>query len=171
MLVTAYLAIVVLLALCVALELTARRITPPEEKLSALANPAFRRFQTIFMRAYLLALWADWLQGPYLYKLYRHYSFLESQIAILYVCGLGSCVLFAPFAGWLPQDEYSGDCLPPCWQPRLNLGTFIVTLRYMIFQRNGFPVLSPQQLPGITDLQLEQGLWQTCWQNGSTSGL
>ncbi|XP_072306020.1 molybdate-anion transporter [Eucyclogobius newberryi] len=103
MLVTAYLAIVFLLVLCVFLELTARRITPPEEKSSAVANPAFRRFQTIFLRAYLLALWADWLQGPYLYKLYRHYSFLESQIAILYVCGLASCVLFAPFSGWLPQ--------------------------------------------------------------------
>lgn len=103
MLVTAYLAIVFLLALCVGLELTARRITPAEEKPSALANPAFRRFQSIFLRAYLLALWADWLQGPYLYKLYRHYSFLESQIAILYVCGLASCVLFAPFSGWLPQ--------------------------------------------------------------------
>uniref|UniRef100_A0A3P9LWN1 Molybdate-anion transporter n=1 Tax=Oryzias latipes TaxID=8090 RepID=A0A3P9LWN1_ORYLA len=103
MLVTAYLAVIFLLALCVGLELTARRITPPESTPSAVANPAFRRFQKIFLRAYLLALWADWLQGPYLYKLYRHYSFLESQIAILYVCGLASCVLFAPFSGWLPQ--------------------------------------------------------------------
>ncbi|CAB1336703.1 unnamed protein product [Coregonus sp. 'balchen'] len=104
MLVTAYLAIVVLLALCVGLELTARRLTPPQPTPSAVGtNPAFRRFQTLFLRGYLLALWADWLQGPYLYKLYRHYSFLESQIAILYVVGLASCVLFAPVAGWLPQ--------------------------------------------------------------------
>ncbi|CDQ59494.1 unnamed protein product [Oncorhynchus mykiss] len=104
MLVTAYLAIVVLLALCVGLELTARRLTAPQPTPSAVGtNPAFRRFQTLFLRGYLLALWADWLQGPYLYKLYRHYSFLESQIAILYVVGLASCVLFAPVAGWLPQ--------------------------------------------------------------------
>lgn len=103
MLVTAYLAIVVLLALCVGLELTARRLTPPLPAPTAVANPAFRRFQSTFLRAYLLALWADWLQGPYLYKLYRHYSFLESQIAILYVCGLASCVLFAPFSYWLPH--------------------------------------------------------------------
>ncbi|MED6290506.1 Molybdate-anion transporter [Characodon lateralis] len=101
--VTAYFAIIVLLALCVGLEFTARRLTPPQSTPTAVANPAFRRFQSIFLRAYLLALWADWLQGPYLYKLYRHYSFLESQIAILYVCGLASCVLFAPFSGWLPQ--------------------------------------------------------------------
>lgn len=103
MLVTAYLAVIVLLALCAALELTARRLTPHQPSPTAVANPAFRRFQTLFLRGYLLALWADWLQGPYLYKLYRHYSFLESQIAILYVCGLASCVLFAPVAGWLPQ--------------------------------------------------------------------
>lgn len=103
MLVTAYLAIIVLVVLCVGLELTARRLTPPQSAPTAVANPAFRHFQSTFLRAYLLALWADWLQGPYLYKLYRHYSFLESQIAILYVCGLASCVLFAPFAGWLPQ--------------------------------------------------------------------
>lgn len=103
MLVTVYLAIIVLLALCVVLELTARRLTPHQPSPTAVANPAFRRFQTLFLRGYLVALWADWLQGPYLYKLYRHYSFLESQIAILYVCGLASCVLFAPVAGWLPQ--------------------------------------------------------------------
>ncbi|XP_008317112.1 molybdate-anion transporter [Cynoglossus semilaevis] len=102
MLVTAYFAIIVLLTLCFVLEFTARRLTP-NQSTAAVANPAFRRFQTIFLRAYLLALWADWLQGPYLYKLYRHYSFLESQIAILYVCGLAACVLFAPFSSWLPQ--------------------------------------------------------------------
>ncbi|XP_053706466.1 molybdate-anion transporter [Synchiropus splendidus] len=101
MLVTAYLAFVVLLFLCAALELAARKLTPQAGSASVV-NPAFRRFQTVFLQAYLLALWSDWLQGPYLYKLYRHYSFLESQIAILYVCGLASCVLFAPVSGWLP---------------------------------------------------------------------
>ncbi|KAI1892271.1 hypothetical protein AGOR_G00131630 [Albula goreensis] len=103
MLVTAYLAFVLLAALCVGLELAARRALPPQPAPTAVANPAFRGFQTLFLRGYLLALWADWLQGPYLYKLYRHYSFLESQIAILYVCGLASCVLFSPVATWLPQ--------------------------------------------------------------------
>uniref|UniRef100_A0A663FHQ8 Molybdate-anion transporter n=1 Tax=Aquila chrysaetos chrysaetos TaxID=223781 RepID=A0A663FHQ8_AQUCH len=58
------------------------------------ANPAFRRFQRGYYRVYLPALAADWLQGPYLYKLYQHYRFLEGQIAILYVCGFASSVLF-----------------------------------------------------------------------------
>ncbi|XP_048840519.1 molybdate-anion transporter [Brienomyrus brachyistius] len=103
MLVTSYLAFLLLLALCLGLELTARRTVPTQPVPTASTNPSFRSFQTLFLRGYLLALWADWLQGPYLYKLYRHYSFLESQIAILYVCGLASCVLFTPAAAWLPQ--------------------------------------------------------------------
>ncbi|KAI7794571.1 molybdate-anion transporter [Triplophysa rosa] len=103
MFVTAYLAFIVLVGLVVALEITARRLASSQTTQTAVANPAFRRFQNLFLKVYLLALWADWLQGPYLYKLYRHYNFLESQIAILYVCGLGSSVLFSPVAGWLPQ--------------------------------------------------------------------
>ncbi|XP_006629452.1 molybdate-anion transporter [Lepisosteus oculatus] len=100
MLVTAYLSFLVLLALCLGLELSACRAQPRQA--AHAANPVFRSFQTLFLRGYLLALWADWLQGPYLYKLYRHYNFLESQIAILYVFGLASCILFAPVASWLP---------------------------------------------------------------------
>ncbi|KAL4646185.1 molybdate-anion transporter [Arapaima gigas] len=115
MLVSVYLAFVVLLALCLGLELAVRRTTSPQATSVAVTNPAFRNFQTLFLQGYLLALWADWLQGPYLYKLYRHYSFLESQIAILYVCGLASCVLFAPVAGWLPQAlGYRRTCLLFC---------------------------------------------------------
>ncbi|XP_035236418.1 molybdate-anion transporter [Anguilla anguilla] len=104
MLAVAYVTLAVLALLCGGLELVARRASPPPQPgLTGAANPAFRGFQALFLRGYLLALWADWLQGPYLYKLYRHYSFLESQIAILYVCGLASCLLFAPVAAWLPQ--------------------------------------------------------------------
>lgn len=100
---TAYLAFVALVVLCAGLELAARRVTSHQSAQASIANPAFLGFQKLFLKTYLLALWADWLQGPYLYKLYQHYSFLESQIAILYVCGLASCVLFAPVAGWLTQ--------------------------------------------------------------------
>ncbi|NXD88845.1 MFSD5 protein, partial [Halcyon senegalensis] len=55
-------------------------------------------FQLGYYRVYLPALAADWLQGPYLYKLYQHYRFLEGQIAILYVCGFASAVLFGSVA-------------------------------------------------------------------------
>ncbi|NWX19606.1 MFSD5 protein, partial [Aegotheles bennettii] len=58
--------------------------------------PAFRRFQSSYCRAYLPALAADWLQGPFLYKLYLTYGFLEAQIAVLYACGLASAALLGP---------------------------------------------------------------------------
>lgn len=64
-------------------------------------NPTFVKFQQSYFLAYFLALSADWLQGPYLYKLYSHYGFLESQIAILYVCGFASSIVFGTGTGML----------------------------------------------------------------------
>ncbi|XP_013382077.1 molybdate-anion transporter [Lingula anatina] len=61
-------------------------------------NPSFIKFQNGYFAAYFLALAADWLQGPYLYKLYSHYGFLEDQIAVLYVCGFVSSVLLGTWA-------------------------------------------------------------------------
>nr|XP_033795523.1 molybdate-anion transporter [Geotrypetes seraphini]XP_033795524.1 molybdate-anion transporter [Geotrypetes seraphini]XP_033795526.1 molybdate-anion transporter [Geotrypetes seraphini]XP_033795527.1 molybdate-anion transporter [Geotrypetes seraphini] len=91
MLIAAYISFLILLALCLGLELSACR-----SKLSgsSCTNPAFLKFQLSYYQVYFLALAADWLQGPYLYKLYLHYQFLESQIAIIYVCGFASSVLF-----------------------------------------------------------------------------
>ena len=42
-------------------------------------------FQRSFYLVYFSALLGDWLQGPYVYKLYAYYGFKESQIAVLYV--------------------------------------------------------------------------------------
>ncbi|XP_021238118.1 molybdate-anion transporter isoform X1 [Numida meleagris] len=95
MLLAAYTSLAALLAAALGLELFSRRAAAPA------TNPAFARFQHHFLRAYLPALAADWLQGPYLYKLYRHYRFVEGQIAILYVCGFASAVLLGPPAASL----------------------------------------------------------------------
>ena len=62
-------------------------------------NPHFVQFQRLYFLAYLPALLADWLQNPYLYKLYSHYGFEEAQIAVLYVCGFASTVVFGT---WTP---------------------------------------------------------------------
>lgn len=106
MLVTAYLSFVGLLASCLGLELSRCRARPPGR---ACSNPSFLQFQLDFYQVYFLALAADWLQAPYLYKLYQHYHFLEGQIAILYVCGLASTVLFGLVASslvdWLGRKK------------------------------------------------------------------
>nr|XP_006822017.1 PREDICTED: molybdate-anion transporter-like [Saccoglossus kowalevskii] len=65
------------------------------------SNPTFTQFQRGYFLVYFLALAADWLQGPYLYKLYSYYGFIESQIAVLYVCGFASSVVFGTYAGIL----------------------------------------------------------------------
>ncbi|XP_071887949.1 molybdate-anion transporter isoform X2 [Anas platyrhynchos] len=101
MLLAAYTALALLLAAALGLELAARRSHPPAAATPPGANPAFARFQRGFLRGYLPALAADWLQGPYLYKLYQHYGFVETQIAVLYVCGFASSVLFGPVAASL----------------------------------------------------------------------
>jgi hypothetical protein len=55
------------------------------------ANPhrvdGFHQFQRTFLVVYLLAMFADWLQGPYVYQLYASYGFSELRIAQLFVCG------------------------------------------------------------------------------------
>lgn len=48
---------------------------------------------------------ADWLQGPYVYSLYREqYGFPEQTVALLFVTGFVSAGLFAPLVGvWADQ--------------------------------------------------------------------
>ncbi|XP_070564730.1 molybdate-anion transporter-like [Ptychodera flava] len=65
------------------------------------SNPTFSQFQRNYFLVYFLALAADWLQGPYLYKLYSYYGFIEPQIAVLYVCGFASSVVFGTGTGIL----------------------------------------------------------------------
>lgn len=50
---------------------------------------------------YFAALLADWLQGPYLYRLYEHYGYLQSQIAALYTAGYLSAMICGPLLGGL----------------------------------------------------------------------
>jgi hypothetical protein len=40
-------------------------------------NEDFLRFQRLYLVAYCLIMLADWLQGPYLYRLYGHYGYLK----------------------------------------------------------------------------------------------
>lgn len=64
-------------------------------------NPQFIQFQHRFFVVYFLALFSDWLQGPYVYKLYSYYGFVKSQIAVLYVVGFASSVVFGTSTGTL----------------------------------------------------------------------
>ncbi|XP_019751201.1 molybdate-anion transporter isoform X2 [Hippocampus comes] len=135
MLVTAYLAIIVLLALCVGLELTARRLSPFEPTKTTAANPAFRRFQNVFLRAYLLALWADWLQGWLPQALGRRHTCLLFCLSYSACCltklsrdyfvliigrilgGLSTSLLSTTFEAWYVHRHVDVHDFPKEWVP------------------------------------------------------
>jgi len=73
--------------------------TKSEEKKVSVSNLTFKSFQKSFFLVYFLALLGDWLQGPYVYKLYAYYGFQEAEIAILYIAGFASSVVFGTCTG------------------------------------------------------------------------
>ena len=53
-----------------------------------------QKLQWLYLPCHLLALFSDWLQGPYVYQLYRQYGFSQPDIAVLFMAGyLSSCLL------------------------------------------------------------------------------
>jgi predicted MFS family arabinose efflux permease len=65
----------------------------------------FQLFQIKYIFIFLLAMFSDWLQGPYVYELYVSYGFDQQQIAELFVCGFGSSMIFGTIVGGL-ADKY-----------------------------------------------------------------
>jgi hypothetical protein len=72
---------------------------------AALSSVEFLRFQRLYFSPYFMALFSDWLQGPYVYKLYSYYGFEQGQIAILFLMGFASSVTFGTATGPL-ADKY-----------------------------------------------------------------
>ncbi|KAI8332907.1 hypothetical protein BC941DRAFT_435725 [Chlamydoabsidia padenii] len=62
---------------------------------SAEVQKRFKAFQRSYLVVYLTVMGADWLQGPYLYKLYTTYGLVFEQIALLFLTGF----LSGAFAG------------------------------------------------------------------------
>lgn len=52
-----------------------------------------------YMVVYLLATLSDWFQGPYVYALYSSYGYTQHDIAVLFVAGFGSSMIFGSFVG------------------------------------------------------------------------
>ena len=46
------------------------------------------------MIPFLLAMGGDWLQGAYVYALYQNYGYSQQEIALLFVMGFGSAMIF-----------------------------------------------------------------------------
>ena len=60
---------------------------------------AFQRVHRNYLFVYCWMVAGDWLQGPYVYALYSSYGFSKHDIAVLFVGGFGSSMVFGTFAG------------------------------------------------------------------------
>ena len=81
---------------------------PRQEAAAAIVEDPSRQKQTrthrrllylTFLPVYLLAVLADWLQGPYKYALYSAYGYTQSDIATLFVAGFGSGMVLGSLVG------------------------------------------------------------------------
>lgn len=75
----------------------------PSALKSAASDAAANIRHTLLLRkylvVYLLAAMSDWLQGPYVYALYDAYGYSQHDIAVLFVAGFGSSMVFGSFVG------------------------------------------------------------------------
>ncbi|KAI8927405.1 hypothetical protein BC831DRAFT_398784 [Entophlyctis helioformis] len=70
-------------------------------QLSRGPRSSFRSFQFNYLVVYSLVFMADWLQGPYIYALYKSYGYELDSIALLFVAGFLSSAVFGTFVGSL----------------------------------------------------------------------
>merc|ERR1719424_2772391 len=63
------------------------------------------RFQRVYLPAFLTAMLADWLQGPFVYALYSGYGIDREHNGYLFVVGFGASALFGTFVG-AAADQY-----------------------------------------------------------------
>jgi MFS transporter, MFS domain-containing protein family, molybdate-anion transporter len=75
-------------------------------------SPEFKTFQRSFIVVYTIMMMADWMQGPYVYALYKQYGFTQGQIGQLFIAGFGSSLLFGTVVGGF-ADKYGrkANCL------------------------------------------------------------
>jgi MFS transporter, MFS domain-containing protein family, molybdate-anion transporter len=65
----------------------------------------FIAFQRLFLGVYLTMVMSDWLQGPYVYRLYAEYGFTKGDIGLLFIAGFGSSLVFGTVVGGF-ADRY-----------------------------------------------------------------
>ncbi|CAL1698995.1 unnamed protein product [Somion occarium] len=77
---------------------------------------AMTRLAKQYLIVYGIVMGADWLQGPYVYSLYREqYHFPERLVAVLFVTGFLSAGITAPLIGaWADQHGRKRLCLVFC---------------------------------------------------------
>lgn len=57
-----------------------------------------------YLSVFLLAMFADWIQGAYVYVIYESHGYSETQIGYFFAIGFGSSMLFGSFLGGLADQ-------------------------------------------------------------------
>ncbi|KAL3896524.1 MAG: hypothetical protein SGCHY_004018 [Lobulomycetales sp.] len=65
-----------------------------EKNVKSLEMVLFRKFKWNYLAVYCLVIMSDWLQGPYVYVLYKAYGYDVGEIAVLFVAGFLSSAVF-----------------------------------------------------------------------------
>lgn len=73
-------------------------------------NVHYKNLQKCYLIAFYLATFADWLQGPYIYKIYTDYGYSGDTIAILYITGFASSCLCGIIVGQM-ADKFGRKLL------------------------------------------------------------
>jgi len=63
------------------------------------ADKGVKKFRNLYLAVYFMAMFSDWLQGPYVYALYESYGISSSDNAMLFVAGFGSSMVFGTIVG------------------------------------------------------------------------
>ena len=63
------------------------------------SSSSFNSFKLNYLVVYSLVIMSDWLQGPYVYILYKSYGYDTHDIATLFVAGFLSSAVFGTYVG------------------------------------------------------------------------
>ncbi|KAH9924067.1 uncharacterized protein B0H18DRAFT_1085572 [Fomitopsis serialis] len=132
--------LVCLVALCLFFMLVERQLSPKRKEGVRLHDdlhapaPALHKLSRQYLTVYAIVMGADWLQGPYVYSLYKEqYAFPERYVALLFVTGFMTAGLAAPMVGvWADQYGRRKLCMAFC---------VTYTLSCVLIQLPYFPVL------------------------------
>lgn len=70
----------------------------------------FAQFQRWYIVIFLFVMLADWMQGPYVYKLYASYNIPTQQIAVLFIIGFGTSGFLEHLLGVWPINLAESLC-------------------------------------------------------------
>ncbi|EPS98353.1 hypothetical protein FOMPIDRAFT_1042543 [Fomitopsis schrenkii] len=131
--------LVCLIALCLFFIVIERQLSPKRKEGVRLHDeqaptPALHKLSRQYLSVYAIVMGADWLQGPYIYSLYKdQYAFPERLVALLFVTGFMTAGLAAPLVGvWADQYGRRKLCLTFC---------ITYTLTCALIQLPYFPIL------------------------------